>query len=541
MSADLLVHLALATLATSAAVVAVLALRRAMRRSFGVQSAYLMWALVPLAALATGVPARSVPSHAAVLVISPPATGAALVPSLPVAAVDTGAGLLLIWFLGVVLCAALFVRQQRRFVAGLGRVTRIGTGLWRAERGAGCPALVGVWRARIVLPDDFDQRYPPDQRELVIAHETLHRARGDAQANAVAAALRCLFWFNPLMHRAARCFCVDQELACDAAVIARFPAARRRYADALLKTQLAAAALPAGCHWQSPHPLKERIAMLEIRRPDRRRRASGLALVLVCGSAASYLAWAAQPPRLSQVPVASDAQVVDARITVTVGQAPSKEVRLVNPVGAPFSVSGDGDDPWQAEFVATPADAGNIRLAMTLRQDGAVIASPEIVARPATPASVRVGADDGSDRFRLDATLALHEAGWKPAVAAPAAATRPAGYAALSPPAYPASAIRQHEQAAVLLEIEVGAHGHATSVRIVRVDPPSANGLAQAAATAVNSWTFDPALRAGIATPALARVPIRFRLEGEAAPAMPAMPAGTLDMIDVVGAVATRG
>src|SRR5690606_182279 len=114
------------------------------------------------------------------------------------------------------------------------------------------PALVGAWRARIVLPADFERRYDTLERELILAHERVHLARGDAWVNAFVALLRSLNWFNPLVHLAAAKFRLDQELACDAAVIARFPRARRRYADAMLKVQLAGQAwqelrLPVGC------------------------------------------------------------------------------------------------------------------------------------------------------------------------------------------------------------------------------------------------------------------------------------------------------
>ena len=63
--------------------------------------------------------------------------------------------------------------------------------------------------------------------------------------NAVVALIQCLCWFNPLVHLAARWIRFDQELACDAAVIAERPGLRRPYAEALLKTQVMAAIPPA--------------------------------------------------------------------------------------------------------------------------------------------------------------------------------------------------------------------------------------------------------------------------------------------------------
>src|SRR3546814_10618324 len=73
------------------------------------------------------------------------------------------------------------------------------------------------------------------------------------------AALRCVYWFNPLLWIAADRFRRDQELACDATVVARHPHARRAYGEAMVKTQLSAMPAPLACHWFGGHPLKERI------------------------------------------------------------------------------------------------------------------------------------------------------------------------------------------------------------------------------------------------------------------------------------------
>ena len=164
----------------------------------------------------------------------------------------------------------------------------------RAEATAGCPALLGAWRPVVVLPADFELRYSVAERELILAHEGAHRTRGDAQVNALVAALRCVFWFNPLVHFAASRFRFDQELACDAAVITRHSAARRQYANAMLKAQLADFGLPIGCNWRSSHPLKERIALMKRRPPARMRAAIGSAIAAALVLGGSYSAWAMQ-------------------------------------------------------------------------------------------------------------------------------------------------------------------------------------------------------------------------------------------------------
>ena len=60
MSTDWLQALTLSTLASSAALLLVLALRKPMRKRFGAQAAYALWSLVPLAALVALLPAPTV-------------------------------------------------------------------------------------------------------------------------------------------------------------------------------------------------------------------------------------------------------------------------------------------------------------------------------------------------------------------------------------------------------------------------------------------------------------------------------------------------
>lgn len=297
MIADVSHALAFSALASTAAITLVLLLRKPVRARFGAQVAYALWALVPLAAATAVLPApvQAVRFSSVTWDDAPMLAAVVVAPS--ASHVQTTPLLLTAWVLGLVICASLLIWQQRRFMRALGRLSAFGEQprTVRAESIAGCPALVGAWHPRIVLPADFEQRYSAIERELIVAHERVHCARGDVQANVAAAALRCLYWFNPLFHFAASRFRFDQELACDAAVIARFPEARRPYADAMLKTQLADIGLPAGCYWQSSHPLKERISMLKQPLPGRARRALGLAAAIALVAGGTYVAWAAQP------------------------------------------------------------------------------------------------------------------------------------------------------------------------------------------------------------------------------------------------------
>lgn len=290
MAADLLALLARAALALSAAIIVVLVLRRPLRALFGAEIAYAFWLIAPIATLAAILPARTVLVDAPVAQpIAARSVDAPLVPA-PITEMASAApsfvapALLALWLAGAALGLAWLLIGQRRFMAHA------------AEAG---PALVGVFRPRIVLPADFESRYTPAERALVLAHERAHLKAGDAQINALAALLQCLMWFNPLAHMARAALRVDQELACDARVMAARGAEKRAYAEAMLKTQLAARALPLGCQWPpvGAKPLMQRIAMLAAPPPHAKRRKLGAALCVAAILTASVGAWLAQPPR----------------------------------------------------------------------------------------------------------------------------------------------------------------------------------------------------------------------------------------------------
>lgn len=190
------------------------------------------------------------------------------------------------------LVAATAIRAQ------LGALQALDGGVWAATHDVGLPVSLGIWRPRIVLPMDFDTRYTAAERSLILAHERLHLRRGDLYANLLAALLLCIGWCNPLMHLAWRAFRLDQELACDADVLTRYPGKRRSYATAMLKTQCGAAWMPTACHWNAPHALTQRVAALLGPAVDVPRARWNLRLVVALAVLVSGACWALQPAQL---------------------------------------------------------------------------------------------------------------------------------------------------------------------------------------------------------------------------------------------------
>jgi len=303
MIADVLTALMRANVAAALAIIVVTLLRRPIRQAFGARAAYALWAAPPLVALASLLPQPAARSLAETVVLQAGAAATRSVQAGLAGAPEISGGLLAVWLAGAAGAAGLLFARQARFVAAMGRLTRTGPGQFRAQHADVGPAVVGALRPRIVTPADFEARFAPDERAVILAHEAHHLATGDARVNALAAGLQCLAWFNPLAHLAAHLMRIDQELACDAAVLGRFPEARRLYAEVLLKAQLATQPLPLGCHWPagSEHPLKERIAMLKSPLPAPGRRAAGLALVAAVSLGGACAAWAAQAPTLGVI------------------------------------------------------------------------------------------------------------------------------------------------------------------------------------------------------------------------------------------------
>ncbi|MCI3132190.1 M56 family metallopeptidase [Phenylobacterium aquaticum] len=256
------------------AILAVLALRRPVRRLFGAQTAYALWAAVPLVLLAGMVPAAEAERGTAM-------AAHAVAPALRL---HPPQALIWIWAAGLVMAAGLMALGQMRFLA-------------RARRGQAGPAVVGVITPRLVTPADFQTTYTDAERALIRAHERAHIERDDPKANALVALAQCLCWFNPLVHAAAYAVRLDQELACDATVMATRSRQRRLYAQTMLKTQLSGTPLPLGCHWLAgAHPLEARIAALA--RPplaDARLQAGAWGATVLVAMAA-YGVWAAKPP-----------------------------------------------------------------------------------------------------------------------------------------------------------------------------------------------------------------------------------------------------
>ena len=280
-----------ALIASAVLMVAVLLLRGPVRRAFGPDIAYALWALPALRLFLPPLPqswreiavapvARA-SEQITVYVIEPFGGDAAA----PVAQNPSlGPLLVSLWVLG----AAAFIawhamahaRFCRRMLDQAARGTEIEGGIQLIETDAASgPLAFGIWRRYVAFPRDFTERYDIEERDLALAHELGHHHRGDLIANWVALVVLALHWFNPIAWRAFRAFRADQEIANDARVLAgQNPMLRHTYACAIVKAAHGGT-ISAACHLHTIEDLKGRLRMLTTNKTSRLRLVSGCAAV----------------------------------------------------------------------------------------------------------------------------------------------------------------------------------------------------------------------------------------------------------------------
>ena len=386
-----------ALLASALLMGAVLLARGPVRRAFGPQVGYALWALPGLRLLLPPLPAGWWRAAAAapitragetvVYVFEPAAAGAAPAASaLPSLAIV----LALVWGAGALLFLGWHVVRHTRFCRAVladaaPLEERDGVRVVASAAAPG-PLAFGVRHRVVAFPADFADRYDADERALALQHELGHHARRDLLANWLALAVLALHWFSPLAWAAFRAFRADQELANDAAVLARCGVgARHAYGRAIVKAAAPGLQLATACHLHTINDLKGRLRMLTTSTASRRRLATGSAAVTLLVAAG-----------LGLTASGSAARQVSTTLAAPVQAAP--------PPAPPVPVTGE-----QTPTPPTPAArAGRVRHVVVVKN----------------------GKTQTYDGAAADAYLAEHHMPVPPVPPAP-----PAGAAPVAPPA----------------------------------------------------------------------------------------------------------
>jgi periplasmic protein TonB len=237
---------------------------------------------------------------------------------------------------------------------------------------------------------------------------------------------------------------------------------------------------------------------------------------LVLGATLGLLQRSSPPVPLSDTAVVLQFVAAPAAAVARAAPPPSEPATAVEtpapPVEPQAQASGAETDE-ATPLPPPPAPPDITERAPAPREQPAIAAEPKPEPPPApVPRPVQSA--------RPHRAVALHQPSPSAATASiPAAATaiaavlpaRPVvGMESDRPPVYPETARRRGQQGRVLLQVDVSPQG--TPVEVSVAQSSGFASLDDAAMRAVQQWRFVPATRAGTPIPAVAEVPVRFRL-----------------------------
>ena len=96
------------------------------------------------------------------------------------------------------------------------------------------PAVFGIWRPTILLPESLVEAKPLSELEPILAHELIHFRRGDPLVVLLQFSAHVFWWFHPLVWWASRETSRERERCCDEETVAGLPCEPDVYAQTLV-------------------------------------------------------------------------------------------------------------------------------------------------------------------------------------------------------------------------------------------------------------------------------------------------------------------
>ncbi|WP_334050757.1 M56 family metallopeptidase [Alteromonas gracilis] len=177
----------------------------------GVSLSYKLWALVPACLIVNNLPMSlvSIPSNTFTrYVVGVKHTLGA----------DNFATWLTLWAIGVTIITTYVLVHHFATWTSISKRHALHTNAYYSSK-APMPMLFGFIKPKVLIPFSFKSTFSVKQQTLVLEHENVHRKHCDHLWNTLALILAILFWFNPLVWLALKSFRINQELACDNAVL----------------------------------------------------------------------------------------------------------------------------------------------------------------------------------------------------------------------------------------------------------------------------------------------------------------------------------
>ena len=193
--------------------------------------------------------------------------------------------------------------------------------LWESDA-VESPVAFGLVRPRLLLPAAIAGRLDEEQITNVFFHELAHVRRYDIAVNWLAAALRVLHWFNPLVWYGLARMQEDQELSCDALALAHLqPEAVKGYGRTIISVLEMVSEPPAipsiAGVWGNSALNKRRIAMVALfKKASLKWSALGLAVAVVIAGVALTNALGAASEGIPQTALSGvqSVKMVDERV-----------------------------------------------------------------------------------------------------------------------------------------------------------------------------------------------------------------------------------
>jgi beta-lactamase regulating signal transducer with metallopeptidase domain len=95
------------------------------------------------------------------------------------------------------------------------------------------PMLVGLWKPKIIVPQNILDELPDEQLTAIVLHERAHISRKDNWFSVLQELVVILFWWSPVIRFLSKKIHVEREIACDLRAVAQMKSGKQ-YAQSLL-------------------------------------------------------------------------------------------------------------------------------------------------------------------------------------------------------------------------------------------------------------------------------------------------------------------
>jgi beta-lactamase regulating signal transducer with metallopeptidase domain len=169
------------------------------------------------------------------------------------------------------------------------------------SRDAVTPAVYGVFRPVLLLPEHYLNDLSREEAEHVLLHELCHVKRGDLWVHGLVLLLQIAYWFNPFLLWAIRQLSHVREMCCDQTLAARLQGRTEAYRKTLLNTarELLTEKVEPGMGllgvFEEPFWLVARIRWLEKKTWHHRKSIAAAAALVILSMAILVMPMAGRP------------------------------------------------------------------------------------------------------------------------------------------------------------------------------------------------------------------------------------------------------